>query len=46
MAKRVKVYDPIRNAYHDVDLATAKKLLASLKELEKAVTAAEKTKGK
>ena len=39
--KRVRLYDPVRDAYYDVDLATAKKYLLSLEEVRKAVAAAE-----
>ena len=40
--KRVKIYDPARDAYYDVDVDTAKKYVASLEEVKKAVTLAEK----
>jgi len=39
--KRVKIYDPGRDAYYDIDIEEAKKYAATLEELKKAIKKAE-----
>lgn len=40
-SKRVKIYDPARDAYYDIDIEKARKYATTLKELEKAIRKAE-----
>jgi hypothetical protein len=37
MSKKVKLYDPARDAYFTADIETAKKYIAALEEAKKAV---------
>lgn len=40
-SKRVKIYDPGRDAYYDIDIEAARKYAATLEELRKAIKKAE-----
>ena len=39
--KKVQLYDPVRDAYYEVDVETAKKFLASMKDAEAQIAALE-----